>query len=242
MQRYAVSNGIPASVDVFSNSVCKSIIKVSLSSTSAMTGLDFAVRLGSWPEIYGQFRRGGLDVLAQHIFGTACAGPFSATQIYDEVRKAHAYHALSRETFEQVLDFVSTGGYALRSYDRFARLRRDRENPDLYRLTHPRLATRYAMNVGTIVEAPMLKVRLTRARKASGAGRPRPLAGGRVLGEMEEYFLTSLAPGDTCAIPPDQLVSLAPSMSGEASLFRVINTDDAAGPTSDFHPLPPALG
>ena len=52
----------------------------------------------------------------------------------------------------------------------------------------------------------------------------------------------SLAPGDTCAIPPDQLVSLAPSMSGEASLFRVINTDDAAGPTSDFHPLPPALG
>ncbi|MEC8566202.1 MAG: helicase-related protein, partial [Pseudomonadota bacterium] len=134
------------------------------------------------------FRRGGLDVLAQHIFGTACAGPFSATQIYDEVRKAHAYHALSRETFEQVLDFVSTGGYALRSYDRFGRLRRDRENPDLCRLTHPRLATRYAMNVGTIVEAPMLKVRLTRARKASGAGRPRPLTGGRVLGEMEEYF------------------------------------------------------
>ena len=71
--------------------------------------------------------------LAQHIFGTACAGPFSATQIYDEVRKAYAYHALSRETFEQVLDFVSTGGYALRSYDRFARLRRDRENPDLCR-------------------------------------------------------------------------------------------------------------
>ena len=76
-------------------------------------------------------------------------------------------------------------------------MRRDRDNPDLYRLTHPRLATRYAMNVGTIVEAPMLKVRLTRARKASGAGRPRPLTGGRVLGEMEEYFLTSLAPGDT---------------------------------------------
>ena len=77
-----------------------------------------------------------------------------------------------------------------------SRLRRDRDNPDLYRLTHPRLATRYAMNVGTIVEAPMLKVRLTRARKASSAGRPRPLTGGRVLGEMEEYFLTSLAPGD----------------------------------------------
>lgn len=52
----------------------------------------------------------------------------------------------------------------------------------------------------------------------------------------------SLAPGDTCAIPPGQHVSLAPSMSGEASLFRVIDTDDAAGPTMDFHPLPAVLG
>ena len=48
------------------------------------------------------------------------------------------------------------------------------------------------MNVGTIVEAPMLKVRLTRPKKGK-----RPISGGRVLGEMEEYFLTALAPGDT---------------------------------------------
>ena len=170
------------------------------------------------------FRRGGLDVLAQHIFGTACAGPFSATQIYDEVRKAHAYHTLSRETFEQVLDFVSTGGYALRSYDRFARLRRDRENPDLYRLTHPRLATRYAMNVGTIVEAPMLKVRLTRARKASGVGRPRPLTGGRVLGEMEEYFLTSLTPGDTFVFAGETL-KLEAVRDTEALVSRARDAD-----------------
>ena len=53
---------------------------------------------------------------------------------------------------------------------------------------------------------------------------------------------TSLAPGDTCAIPPLQNVSLTPSMSGEASLFRVINTDDAAGPTDNFHDLPAVLG
>ena len=53
---------------------------------------------------------------------------------------------------------------------------------------------------------------------------------------------TSLAPGDTCAIPPSQKVSLTPAMSGEASLFRVINTDDAAGPTDNFHDLPAVLG
>ncbi len=41
----------------------------------------------------------------------------------------------------------------------------------------------------------------------------------------------TLAPGDTCAIPPGCEYALQPSMSGEASLFRVRNTDDPAGPT-----------
>ena len=53
--------------------------------------------------------------------------------------------------------------------------------------------------------------------------------------------LTSLGPGDVCAIPPEQTVSVAPAMSGEASLFRVTNTDDAAGPTHGFHDLPAVL-
>ena len=51
----------------------------------------------------------------------------------------------------------------------------------------------------------------------------------------------SLGPGDVCAVPPDQTVSLTPAMSGEASLFRVTNTDDAAGPTRGFHELPAVL-
>lgn len=40
-----------------------------------------------------------------------------------------------------------------------------------------------------------------------------------------------LAPGDTCAVPPGLVRKLAPSMTGEASLFRVRNTEDPAGPT-----------
>ena len=42
---------------------------------------------------------------------------------------------------------------------------------------------------------------------------------------------TVLNPGDTCALPPGTAHSLAPSMTGEASCFRVIATDDAAGLT-----------
>ncbi|MEM1235855.1 MAG: cupin domain-containing protein [Pseudomonadota bacterium] len=42
---------------------------------------------------------------------------------------------------------------------------------------------------------------------------------------------TVLNPGDTMAVPPGITRSLSPSMTGEASLYRVRNTDDEAGPT-----------
>ncbi len=40
-----------------------------------------------------------------------------------------------------------------------------------------------------------------------------------------------LADGDTCALPPGLAHSLRPSMEGEASLFRIRDTDDPAGAT-----------
>ena len=42
---------------------------------------------------------------------------------------------------------------------------------------------------------------------------------------------TVLNAGDTCAVPPGLRRQLAPAMAGEASLFRVSNTEDPAGPT-----------
>jgi mannose-6-phosphate isomerase-like protein (cupin superfamily) len=42
---------------------------------------------------------------------------------------------------------------------------------------------------------------------------------------------TQLAPGDVCAVPPGLEHRLETSMTGEASLYRVIGTDDPAGPT-----------
>ena len=46
---------------------------------------------------------------------------------------------------------------------------------------------------------------------------------------------TSLAAGDVAAVPPGVARSLCPAMSGEASIFRITNTDDPAGPTTNFH-------
>ncbi|MEP9366157.1 ligase-associated DNA damage response DEXH box helicase [Xanthobacter sp. VNH20] len=141
-------------------------------------------------------RTGALDVLAQHILGMACAAPFSADALYDEVRSAAPYRALSREDFDAAVDFVATGGYALRAYERFAKIRKTKDG--LWRVSNPMIAQTYRMNVGTIVEATMLKVRLVSARGASKTGLAgRVRFGGRMLGEVEEYFVETMVPGDT---------------------------------------------
>jgi ATP-dependent Lhr-like helicase len=127
-------------------------------------------------------------VLAQHILGTACAGPFDPAALHAEVRGAAPYAALSQVDFDAVVDFVATGGYALRAYDRYARLRATPEGK--LRLAHPRLAQQYRLNVGVIVEDPMVAIKLM------GKGRPAG-GGGRKLGELEEYFVEQLSAGDT---------------------------------------------
>jgi ATP-dependent Lhr-like helicase len=139
-------------------------------------------------------RPGALDVLAQHVLGTACASPFDPDQLYREVVSASPYQGLTREGFDKVVEFVATGGYALANYDRYAKLKRTPEG--LFRIAHPRIAQQYRLNVGTIVEAPMVRVRL--ARLKGGALAPKSLlAPGRVLGEVEEYFIEQLSPGDS---------------------------------------------
>ncbi len=78
---------------------------------------------------------GALDVLAQHVLGMACSAPFDADALYAEVTSAYPYRDLDRATFDRVVDFVATGGYALRSYERFAKIRRGADG--LWRITHP---------------------------------------------------------------------------------------------------------
>ena len=133
-----------------------------------------------------------LDVLAQHILACACAGPFQADALFAEVKSAFTYRTLKRERFDQVLDYVATGGYALKSYERYAKLKQDKDGA--WRLAHPQLTLRYKMNMGTIVANEMMKVRLASIRSRLGK---RIVMGGRVMGELEEYFLSQLAVGDT---------------------------------------------
>jgi len=125
------------------------------------------------------FRPGTLDVLAQHILGMAVAAPFHPEQLLAEIRSAAPYSHLETETFDEVLNFISTGGYALKAYDRFRRLVRD---PDgRWRIARPAIALQHRLNAGVIVEQPLLTVRFRNGRK---------------LGTIEEGYASTLAPGD----------------------------------------------
>lgn len=149
-------------------------------------------------EIDGQGERlGGLDVLAQHIMGRACGDGFDADQLFAEIGRAAPYARLERKTFDRVVEFVATGGYALKTYDRFRRIVRGRDG--LWVARTQRDIQQHRMNIGAIVEARLLTVRLVRKLK-SAARSENAMAGrvpGKKLGEIEEYFVSSLKAGDT---------------------------------------------
>jgi ATP-dependent Lhr-like helicase len=128
------------------------------------------------PEV---FRPGALDVLAQHILGLAVAAPFQQEELLREVRSAAPYAGLKQETFEEILNFIATGGYALKAYDRFRRL--VPEPGGMWRIASPAVEQQHRLNAGVIVEQPLLTVRFRNGRK---------------LGTIEEGFAAALAPGD----------------------------------------------
>ncbi|MDW5315287.1 ligase-associated DNA damage response DEXH box helicase [Rhizobium sp. PL01] len=134
--------------------------------------------------------KGALDVLAQHVLGMACAAPFDPLVLYSEITSAAPYAYLSWETFERIVDFVATGGYALRAYERYAKIRKTPEG--FWRVSNPLIAQQYRLNVGTIIESPMLNVRMVKHNARGALGR-----GGMALGKVEEYFIEMLSPGDT---------------------------------------------
>lgn len=126
------------------------------------------------------FRAGSYDVLAQHVMGIACAGPFDEEALLAEVQSALPYSALDAATFARVIAFIATGGYSLRAYDKFKKLVK---RPDgKWHLAHPQFATQHRFNAGIIVDSPMLDVRFRNGRK---------------LGKVEEGFASTLAPGNT---------------------------------------------
>ncbi len=102
-------------------------------------------------------RPGGLDVLAQHLLGMACAAPFTADALYAEVTSAAPYAGSVPQGFRRRAALRRKRRLRARAYERWRHLFRDSHGR--YQVLSPRVAQRYRMNIGTIVEEPMLKVR-----------------------------------------------------------------------------------
>jgi ATP-dependent Lhr-like helicase len=126
---------------------------------------------------------GSLDVVIQFIVNCACSSPISKVKLFNEIKQAYPYRGLKKSIFLQLFEFAINGGYTLKHYERYHRLAKVKANA--YQIISPRAARRHRQNIGTIIEAARLRVKIIYKKKH------------KVVGEIEEAFIQQLAPGDT---------------------------------------------
>jgi ATP-dependent Lhr-like helicase len=119
-----------------------------------------------------------LDVLVQHLVTVALGGGFEPEALFEEVRRAHAYRALTRAEFQWAIDFVEKGGASLAAYPEYHRVQ---EIDGVYRVPDRGIAKRHRLAIGTIVSDASMQVKYL---------------GGPKIGVMEESFIARLRAGD----------------------------------------------
>ena len=122
---------------------------------------------------------GSLDVLAQHITGVSCSCSIDPNNLYEQILKSHPYKNLKKKDFIKIFNFVVDGGYSLKKYKQFAKLKKNSEGN--FEIASDKFITQYKMNVGTIVESEMVEIKLNN----------------KTLGKIEEWFVERLLHGDT---------------------------------------------
>lgn len=119
------------------------------------------------------------DVLIQFLGTLSISEGFHGEELFPVIRSAYSFADMTREEWEQVLMFITTGGNALYQYDEYKKVEKD--DNGRYRMHSRRFAMRHRMHIGTIVSNSMLKVKF--------------LSGG-FIGVIEEYFISRLVPGE----------------------------------------------
>lgn len=118
------------------------------------------------------------DVLLQYLCTLAVSDGFDSDTLYIEVTSTHCFRDLDRESWKQLLEFLTMGGKALKEYDEY---RKVVVEDGIYKITDRRIAFRHRLHIGTIVSDSMLKVKLIT---------------GKFIGMVEEYFISRLQPGE----------------------------------------------
>jgi ATP-dependent Lhr-like helicase len=120
-----------------------------------------------------------MDVLIQFMVTLAVSDGFRADELFKEVKTTFAFADLTRNEFNQLLDFITNGGKTLAQYDEFLKV--EVEN-GLYKVNNRRVAMRHRLSIGTITSELSIRVKW--------------LSGGS-LGTIEESFVSKLKPGNT---------------------------------------------
>ncbi|MFT3936283.1 MAG: ligase-associated DNA damage response DEXH box helicase [Chitinophagaceae bacterium] len=118
------------------------------------------------------------DVLIQYLCTLAVGDGFIPATIFPEIQKTYCYAGITEKEWNDILHFITAGGYALQQYDEYKKII---VIDGIYRITNRRLAMRHRLHIGTIVSDAMLKVKF--------------MSGG-YIGVIEEYFISRLDPGD----------------------------------------------
>lgn len=119
------------------------------------------------------------DVLIQYLMTLAVSDGFKEDELYLEIKSTYSYNSITRDEWMGVLDFLLHGSKPLKAYDEYQRVGIDAHG--YYRVLNKSIALKHKLSIGTISSATMMKVRYKR---------------GKTLGNIEEYFISMLEPGD----------------------------------------------
>jgi ATP-dependent Lhr-like helicase len=118
------------------------------------------------------------DVLIQYLVTIAVSDGFYPDQIFKEVKNTFCYSSISKEEWQWILNFITTGGEALTAYNEYRKVISDE---GLLKVENKRIAYRHRLSIGTIVGDNTLWVKYV---------------SGKYLGSIEEYFISRLNIGD----------------------------------------------
>lgn len=118
------------------------------------------------------------DVLIQYMVTIATGDGFVSEELLEEIRTTHCFADVSRDEWEWMLAFITTGGKTLHGYDEYHKVILA---DGVYHVANRRVAMRHRMHIGTIVSDPIMQVKFM---------------GGGYVGTIEEYFISRLVPGD----------------------------------------------
>lgn len=118
------------------------------------------------------------DVLMQYLITLAVGDGFDPQKIHQEILSTWSFHSMTDEEWNWMIQFITAGGQSLEAYDEY---RKVEQIDGKLVVTNRMIAKRHRLSIGTIVGDTALMVKYVTGKK---------------LGSIEEYFISSLSPGD----------------------------------------------